>query len=290
MKGYRGAGVQLHSFLISALYGVEWSTSHPGRFIPRKELLYPLIGRFVGPRSRSGRFCRSDISCPYRDPNPLSSSPCLVAIPTTLNILLGQSHILCIEIWLPHLGSTTPSLVTPPSSCAVDQQLIHNGEMWIWCTNPCPQSLTMRRGLCVHNKQICAFNVVSLFCAPRAGITDVTAAGFRGYCRLRPTLTSGTGQPSVFNVNRSASSLFLYYFVCSLFTCLLFCFACVFIQARLFILCPFVFTSFRAFVNSLFLFSFCFSFFSFLTFFLNRNKQSLSRMYLYSGSAKFRRR
>jgi hypothetical protein len=34
MKAYGGVGVQIHIFLTSALVGVEWSTSRPGRFTP----------------------------------------------------------------------------------------------------------------------------------------------------------------------------------------------------------------------------------------------------------------
>ena len=76
--------------------------------------------------------------------------------------------------------------MTPPSSYAIDQQLIHSGEMWVLSTNRCPQSLTLRRGLCVRNKQICACNVVSLFCAPQAGVTDLTAAGGQRLLSLPP--------------------------------------------------------------------------------------------------------
>jgi hypothetical protein len=42
--------VQIHIFLISALFGGEWSASRPGRFTPR----YPLDRRLGGPQSWSG--------------------------------------------------------------------------------------------------------------------------------------------------------------------------------------------------------------------------------------------
>jgi hypothetical protein len=45
-----GAEIQIHSFFTSALAGSEWSTSHPGRFNPRKELRYPENRRQGGSR------------------------------------------------------------------------------------------------------------------------------------------------------------------------------------------------------------------------------------------------
>jgi hypothetical protein len=43
-------------FLTLALVGEEWSTSRPGRFIPRgKSPRYQLDRRWDGPQSRSGR-------------------------------------------------------------------------------------------------------------------------------------------------------------------------------------------------------------------------------------------
>jgi hypothetical protein len=35
LKAHGGVDVQLHTFLISALDGVEWSASRPGHFTPR---------------------------------------------------------------------------------------------------------------------------------------------------------------------------------------------------------------------------------------------------------------
>jgi hypothetical protein len=41
--------------MISALDGGEWSASRSGRFICRKEPLYPLDRMLGGPQNRSGR-------------------------------------------------------------------------------------------------------------------------------------------------------------------------------------------------------------------------------------------
>jgi hypothetical protein len=51
MKAYWGSGA---AFLTSALDGVEWSASRPGRLISGKEPQYPLDRRLGGPQSRSG--------------------------------------------------------------------------------------------------------------------------------------------------------------------------------------------------------------------------------------------
>jgi hypothetical protein len=47
MKAYVGVGVYIHSFLTSALIGVEWSASRTGRFTPGTHW----IGGCVGPRA-----------------------------------------------------------------------------------------------------------------------------------------------------------------------------------------------------------------------------------------------
>jgi hypothetical protein len=47
MKTYWGSKGYLHAFLISTLFGVEWSASRPGRFIPGTDW----IGGLVGPRA-----------------------------------------------------------------------------------------------------------------------------------------------------------------------------------------------------------------------------------------------
>ena len=45
--------VKFHSFLISALDGDKWLTSHSGCFTPRKEPWYPLNRRMGKPRSQT---------------------------------------------------------------------------------------------------------------------------------------------------------------------------------------------------------------------------------------------
>ena len=47
----QGEGIQLHSFLTSALAGGGWLTSHPGHLTPWKELQYPLNRTLGGPQS-----------------------------------------------------------------------------------------------------------------------------------------------------------------------------------------------------------------------------------------------
>jgi hypothetical protein len=42
-------------YLTSALDGSGWSTPHPGRFTPSKEIRYPFYRRLGGPHGRSGR-------------------------------------------------------------------------------------------------------------------------------------------------------------------------------------------------------------------------------------------
>jgi len=55
MKAYRERFTQLQSFLLWALDGGKWATSHPGRFIPRKEPRHPLQRRLHRSQNRSGR-------------------------------------------------------------------------------------------------------------------------------------------------------------------------------------------------------------------------------------------
>jgi hypothetical protein len=60
-----------YSFLTWALDVGEWSTSRPGRILPRgKDPLYPLYRRLGGPQSRSGTQVRGKILCLYRGSNP----------------------------------------------------------------------------------------------------------------------------------------------------------------------------------------------------------------------------
>jgi hypothetical protein len=54
MKAYWGAKVYLHSFLTSAVDGIDWSASRPGRLSPGKGPTFPLVRRLGGPQSRSG--------------------------------------------------------------------------------------------------------------------------------------------------------------------------------------------------------------------------------------------
>jgi hypothetical protein len=50
-----GLDLYLHSFLISALEGSEWSASRPGSFTPGEIPRYPLDKRLDGLQIRSGR-------------------------------------------------------------------------------------------------------------------------------------------------------------------------------------------------------------------------------------------
>ena len=47
----KGEGLQLHSFLTSALDEGGWLTSHPGHLTPGKELQYPPNRTLSGPKS-----------------------------------------------------------------------------------------------------------------------------------------------------------------------------------------------------------------------------------------------
>jgi hypothetical protein len=56
--------------LTSALYGGEWSASHPGRFTPRERARYPLDRIVDGPQSRSGRGGEEKNSQPRQESKP----------------------------------------------------------------------------------------------------------------------------------------------------------------------------------------------------------------------------
>ena len=60
MKKCRGAEVQLHPFLTSALDGGMWSTSCPGYITPSKEPPYSWHRTLGGPRSQFGPFWRRE--------------------------------------------------------------------------------------------------------------------------------------------------------------------------------------------------------------------------------------
>jgi hypothetical protein len=71
MKAYWGAEVQLHAFLISALYGGEWSALRPGRYIPRERTPDThWIGGWVGPRAVPDAVVKRKIPSPRRESNP----------------------------------------------------------------------------------------------------------------------------------------------------------------------------------------------------------------------------
>lgn len=55
---------QLHWFLSLALHGGEWSTSHCGCFILRKEMLYSQNRRLRGPQRWAGHFREEKIILP----------------------------------------------------------------------------------------------------------------------------------------------------------------------------------------------------------------------------------
>jgi hypothetical protein len=56
MKAFRGEGVELHSFLTSALDGDEWFTSGPGRFTPQQEKSVPIEWKAGYALSPSGNY------------------------------------------------------------------------------------------------------------------------------------------------------------------------------------------------------------------------------------------
>jgi hypothetical protein len=75
MKAYWGSGGVPRIFT-SALDGGEWSASRPGRFIRRERApgthwIGGWVGRIAGPHP----VVKIEISSPYRDSNPQSSSP-----------------------------------------------------------------------------------------------------------------------------------------------------------------------------------------------------------------------
>jgi len=67
--------------MTSALYGGEWSASHPGRFIPKERApnIHWIEGR-MGPRAGMDAMVKRKIPTPYRESNPHhpARSPALI--------------------------------------------------------------------------------------------------------------------------------------------------------------------------------------------------------------------
>jgi hypothetical protein len=70
MKATGKVEVQLHSFLTLAVDGGEWPASHFGHFAAGVHWIRGWVGARVGLDVSEKR----DISCPYQDSNPGSSS------------------------------------------------------------------------------------------------------------------------------------------------------------------------------------------------------------------------
>jgi len=68
-----GADVQLHSFFTLPLY--EWSTPHPGHFIPGKVPQYPLNMTLGGHQNQSGSFEHGRILLPPPGFEPWTAQP-----------------------------------------------------------------------------------------------------------------------------------------------------------------------------------------------------------------------
>jgi hypothetical protein len=65
-------GVQIYSFLNSALDRGGWSTPRPGLFTPGKDNLYQLYRKLGGPKGPSGQ---AQKSCPPQEFDPRSVQP-----------------------------------------------------------------------------------------------------------------------------------------------------------------------------------------------------------------------
>jgi hypothetical protein len=99
MKTCEGSGIQLHSFLNSALYGGEWSASRTGRFPPpRGEEVpgTPWIGSWVGPRDGPETTAKRKNPFPCRESNPERPVRSLI---TLLTELYG-SHVISYKVWI----------------------------------------------------------------------------------------------------------------------------------------------------------------------------------------------
>ena len=87
-----GVEVHLHSLSTLELDKGKWSTSCPGCFMPRQKTWYPLNLSLGGSWRWSGHSGEKDISCPWWDLNPWSSSP-QPSLYTYYAILASQHHI-----------------------------------------------------------------------------------------------------------------------------------------------------------------------------------------------------
>jgi hypothetical protein len=92
MKAYGGVDVQIHIFLTSALAGVEWSASRPGRFTLGKTAPdIHWIGGWVGPRAGLDDVERENF-LPYRDSNSEIADPTQVKRKTLELPRMEQLH------------------------------------------------------------------------------------------------------------------------------------------------------------------------------------------------------
>jgi hypothetical protein len=76
MKVYWGSGCIAPCILDLGTNGGEWSASRPGRFTPRERAFGThWIGGWVGPGAGLDAVVKRKIPSPYRNSDPLSSSP-----------------------------------------------------------------------------------------------------------------------------------------------------------------------------------------------------------------------
>jgi len=70
MKAYRGEELWLHSLSTSAVAESEWSSSHPGRFNPRRQRRFPLSSWIEWSHNWTGCSGKEKYPLLYRDSNP----------------------------------------------------------------------------------------------------------------------------------------------------------------------------------------------------------------------------